>query len=433
MDKGINFLDNMSKIVLPCVAGLTLINTRRDIYLLAWTIVGSLGYVAYDLNMSYFSGFNRLQEVGFGGMDNNSLTIGFVAGVGFAFFLGLSETTLWRRYLAFAAAAFMTHCVFFSFSRGGMLGLVFVGMATAILIPKTPKNLWLVALGASIALMMAGPEVVERFSTVTNTSLTGASEESVDSSAESRVQLWRICLKMTMEDPVFGKGPDHFPLLVQNYPVSSGGGSFTFPQGKEAHTLWLQIAAELGLPGLAFLAAYYVLTVAALWKYTRLDKSDSAGLTPGAAARMVCAALVGFILSAQFVSLEGLELPYYMTLVGLGSLKLDVLEEAFASPESAPEPQVMTASPVMARQYSLALCQPHLRKPNFMTCILGIASSEPRWDCVTKWSVCWRQCIRSLGTNHPARSTPNLGLALAGWRMATRIWARRQKRRQIYR
>ena len=65
---------------------------------------------------------------------------------------------------------------------------------------------------------------------------------------------------------------------------------------------------------------------------------------------MVCAALVGFILSAQFVSLEGLELPYYMTLVGLGSLKLDVLEEAFATPESAPEPQVMTASPVMARR-----------------------------------------------------------------------------------
>ncbi len=145
---GINFLDNMSKIVLPCLVGLTLINNRRDIYLLAWTIVGSLGYVAYDLNMSYFSGFNRLQEVGFGGMDNNSLTIGFVAGVGFAFFLGLSETTLWRRYLAFAAAAFMTHCVFFSFSRGGMLGLVFVGMATAILIPKTPKNLWLVCPGS---------------------------------------------------------------------------------------------------------------------------------------------------------------------------------------------------------------------------------------------------------------------------------------------
>ena len=41
-------------------------------------------------------------------------------------------------------------------------------------------------------------------------------------------------------------------------------------------------------------------------------------MTEGAVARMVWASLVGFFVSAQFVSLEGLELPYYITLVGLG-------------------------------------------------------------------------------------------------------------------
>ena len=117
----------MAKIVIPWSAGVTLIQSRRDLYLLSWTIVASIGFVAYDFNLSYFSGFNRLQEVGFGGMDNNSVTIGLVAGVGFAFFLGLSETVWWRRYLAFGASALMTHAVFFSFSRGGMLGLSWLG------------------------------------------------------------------------------------------------------------------------------------------------------------------------------------------------------------------------------------------------------------------------------------------------------------------
>ncbi len=317
-DNAIVFIENMSKIILPALAGVTLIQTRRDIYLLSWTIVGSFGYVAYDLNRSYFSGFNRLQEVGFGGMDNNSLTIGLVAGVGFAFFLGLSETVKWRRYLAFSAAAFMTHAVFFSFSRGGMVGLCVVGIATLYLIPKNPKNIALMSLGIAAALAMAGPEVVARFSTVTNTSLTGADTQEVDWSAESRVDLWKICLRMTAESPIFGKGPDHFPLLVHLYPVEGG----TFPRGKEAHGLWFQIMAELGLPGVAFLLSFYGLTMLSLWKITQFDKTDGQGLTAGATARMVCTALTGFIVSAQFVSLEGLEIPYYMCVVGLGSLKL---------------------------------------------------------------------------------------------------------------
>ncbi|WP_164103345.1 O-antigen ligase family protein [Candidatus Laterigemmans baculatus] len=322
----LSFLENMAKIVLPTLAGLTLINTRKDIWQLAWTIVGSVGYVAYDLNRSYFDGFNRLAFDGFGGMDNNSMTIGLVTGVGFAFFLGLSETVAWRRYLSFAFAAFLTHAVFFSFSRGGMLGLCVVGLATAVVIPKTSRNLGLMTLGVVIALAMAGPEVVERFSSMTNTTLTGADEGEADWSAESRIDLWRICGQMTLESPVFGKGPDHFPRLVDRYRIT-GGVSDAYGSGKEAHTLWLQIMAELGLPGLFLLAAFYGLTLSELWRYVRLDKSDSQGLTPGATARMVWTALVGFIVSAQFVSLEGLELPYYVCLVGLSFLKLQAAED----------------------------------------------------------------------------------------------------------
>ena len=38
--------------------------------------------------------------------------------------------------------------------------------------------------------------------------------------------------------------------------------------------------------------------------------------------RMVIAGLTGFIVAGQFVSLTGLEIPYYVTLVGAGYLKL---------------------------------------------------------------------------------------------------------------
>jgi hypothetical protein len=37
---------------------------------------------------------------------------------------------------------------------------------------------------------------------------------------------------------------------------------------------------------------------------------------------MVVTALAGFIVSAQFVSLEALEIPYFVTLLGAGTLRL---------------------------------------------------------------------------------------------------------------
>lgn len=336
---GVRFLENMAKIILPALAALTLIKSRRDIYLLAWTIVGSCGYLAYDLNISYFDGYNRLQDVGFGGMDNNALTIGLVTGVGFSFFLGLSETNAWRRYLAFAAAAFMTHAVMFSYSRGGMLGLTVVGLATVVLIPKTQRNIRFLLFGLVVGSLMAGPSVWERFSSISKNTLSGAQASEVEWSAESRLHLWKICLVMTSEAPILGKGPDHFPLLVHRYPVTADLKK-QFAMGKEAHTLWLQIMAELGILGLAFLASYYGFTMLALRDYLREDNFDSQGLTAGATARMVGVALAGFIVSAQFVTLEGLELPYYVTLVGLGSLKVSSTElndEDFQDPVETSE------------------------------------------------------------------------------------------------
>lgn len=335
-DVGVLFLENSGKIVLPALAGLTLINTRRDLYLLAWTITGSIGYVAYDLNRSFYDGFNRLQMDGFGGMDNNSMTIALVTGVGLAFFLGLAETTLWKRYLAFGLAAFMTNAVFFSNSRGGLLGLCCVGAATLLVIPRTPRHLGFVATGVIAAAVLCGPQAWERFSEIAPDAETGKR----DWSAESRIELWKICGKMMMESPITGKGPDHFQMLVGDYGVI-GNEQKKFGKGKSAHSLWMETGAELGFPGLGCLAGFYGLTILFLWPYVRTDV-ESAGLTQGATARMVFVALVGFACSAQFVSLEGLELPYYLTLVGLGALKLQPSvvyvpadAYAFASTETA--------------------------------------------------------------------------------------------------
>ncbi len=297
-------IEEFAKIVVPFVVGVTIIDSVDKLKALAWVIMLSQGYVAYDLNMAYFGGYNRMTDVGFGGMDNNCNAIAMVCGVGFAFFLGLAETH-WRRWLAFLAAAFMAHSVFFSFSRGGMVALIITGAAAFVLIPKRPSYYLIFVLAVLLGLRMAGPEVRDRFFT------TFSDQAERDASAQSRIDMWQTCLDMAAENPLLGVGPNNFPVISQQ---------LGYTESKQAHSLWMQAAAEIGLPGLGLLLGFYLVTCYHLWRLSRvLDV-----YAPSAAnyCRMVIAALVGFMVAAQFVSLVGLELPYYVTLVGAGCLKL---------------------------------------------------------------------------------------------------------------
>lgn len=299
------FVESLSKIALPFVVGVTTIDSVTKLKQLAWVMVLSQGYAALEFNLSYFGGFNRLREEGFGSMDNNSQAIALVTSVGLAFFLGLHAQSWWRKVIVFGAAALMAHAILFSNSRGGMLSLCITGVVAFFLLPKRPSYYLIFALAGVLVMRLAGPEVVERFA------MTFASGQARDESAQSRLVLW-AAMWDTMKTSPLGVGPDHFPLIVERY---------GFPRGKEGHSMWLQIGAELGFPGMFLLAAFYGSCVWRLWPLTR-ESYPTAEPWLRHLARMVIAALVGFAVSAQFVSLKNLESPYYVAMIGAGVLKL---------------------------------------------------------------------------------------------------------------
>jgi len=101
--------------------------------------------------------------------------------------------------------------------------------------------------------------------------------------------------------------------------------------------LWLQVGAEVGFPGLACLLAFYVLCVFRLMQFAR---GKHPGMDPWFThlARMAIAALIGFMVSAQFVSLKGLEHPIYVVLMGACVLKLTGQRSAAAALQTTPVP-----------------------------------------------------------------------------------------------
>ena len=316
-----DYVELHSKIFLPVFIGMTLIETVQQLKQLAWTIVLCLGYLAFDGNLDHLQGGFKVRLDGFGGMDNNSFCIAMAAGTGLAFFLGLHEGSWWRKLTCFGLAAMMAHVPMFAHSRGGMLGVLVTGVATSVVIRKRPFEMSLIMLSVVIGLRLAGPTVWERFET------SFAAAEERDASAQSRLNLWNDCWEVMQKHPITGVGPDHWPLIAHEY---------GWPAGKECHSLWMNAGAELGFPGLTLLMLYYGFTIYQGWKMSRSHAGDDPWFAD--AGRMVVVALVGFVVAASFVSLDALEPPYYIALLGAGTLKVhsQVVAGASARPVSMP-------------------------------------------------------------------------------------------------
>jgi len=303
-----DFVERISKIVIPMVIGLTMITSAKELKQLAWTILTAQGYMAYEMNSYYFGGYNLLRWEGFGGMDNNSAAIALVTGIGLAFFLGVHSEKLWQKGLAFFFAALMANAILFSFSRGGMLGMMVVGMGAFIVVPKRPRSYALLGMAVIAVSIMSGPEVRDRFMMTFVKKKSGERE----ASAQSRVDLWKDCIDVMKQKPVMGCGPNQWPMIASTY---------GWPHGKEAHSLWMQTGAELGLVGLAMYLGFYLTVITLLWQIT-WARTHVADPWYKYIARMSFTGLCGFVVSAQFVSLESLEIPYYTAMLGLGVLKL---------------------------------------------------------------------------------------------------------------
>ena len=304
-----------AKVVLPFLVGVTMLDSPLLVRRFLWLFVLAHGYLGFEMNLNYLQGYNKAADGLLG--DNNSFAISMVTAVGPAIFLGLAAERWWQKALAFGSAALILHTVLLTYSRGGMLSLLITGVVVLIVMPKRTVNLVALAVAVAIAVRFTGPELEARFKT------TFAAPEHRDFSEKSRLELWQDCLTVMARHPVLGVGPGHFPKVAWEFGWSAG---------KEAHTTWLQAGAETGVPSLVFLFSFYLL--AALWGLRAARRHPNA--ETGMFGMCVFSGLTGYMIAAQFVSIEGLEVPYYLALVAAACMKL---------PRPVPDPVQETGAP----------------------------------------------------------------------------------------
>jgi putative inorganic carbon (HCO3(-)) transporter len=189
-------------------------------------------------------------------------------------------------------------CIFLTQSRGTLLAVI--GMAgLSLFIVERKAALRLGALFAVVALVAGvalSGQIAERFGTILSL---GHASESQDESIQGRLAQWVVAVKQFADHPVLGVGSGNYNVRFQDYSLDLGL-KFRNGQDRSAHSLYLEVLAEMGIVGLMGLLA--ILAAAARGIVRAMTMAGASGLGT-LRARYACigVGMVGYFLCMIFL------------------------------------------------------------------------------------------------------------------------------------
>lgn len=224
-----------------------------------------------------------------------------------------------QKLLALACTGLVTAGMVLTYSRGAALGLVAALVLAAGLRLVPARGLVAFLIAASLA-VVALPSYRERLASLdTLDSLSsGQDAGSVDGSIRGRATENLAALLAFREHPILGVGPGAFPSVYQSYAERVGGRPRLVE--REAHNLYLGIAAELGGLGLLCFLAIVGILLKDLWRVRRsrweIDRNF------GFLATGLIVALTAYLLTGVFLHLSYQR--YFWLLLGLCAAAVSV-------------------------------------------------------------------------------------------------------------
>ena len=237
------FTELYAKVMLIFVLMVNTLTSPRRMRQFVWLIVIASGYIGMRAVLDYARGINLVEhgrvQGSVGGMfkNPNDLALNMVAVLPLAVFLVLQPVSMVKRALAGLCAAMMFGAVVASHSRSGTVGLAAMGLVLGVQLLKRKPGLVLAMVFAGLlALPLLPSSYWQRLASITNESLDETG------SREARSVLLRESFDAFVTHPFTGVGAGQF----KNYN----------PEGREeawreSHNVVLQVAAELGIAGLA--------------------------------------------------------------------------------------------------------------------------------------------------------------------------------------
>ncbi|MEG6584022.1 O-antigen ligase family protein [Dendrosporobacter sp. 1207_IL3150] len=270
------------------------VHSLGQIKRIIWTVLSSAAVVTLYGFYQYFHGvdisslewvdgeqFPDLKVRVFSTLKNPNLLAGFlVMTMAVACGLGCKAVKIKTRMLFFGLFVLLGICLGLTYSRGAWVSVAFVIGVYGILYNK--KILWLLLL-APIALVLGHDALTDRIMSIFNPT---------DTSSTLRMALWESTIAMISDKPLLGIGWGAYWLVYPQYDFFIQDAKTTI---FHAHNMYLNIAAEIGIPGLmVFLAIMYGHIKTALTIFDDTNERWLAGLLLGLVSALIGLAVSGF-------------------------------------------------------------------------------------------------------------------------------------------
>ncbi|HXH05510.1 MAG TPA: O-antigen ligase family protein, partial [Vicinamibacterales bacterium] len=299
------FLNLYAKVVLIfCLMTATLTTRERIERLLALLVLGT-SYIAGRAVVDYLRGVNLVETGRLAGAvsglfgNPNDLALALVATLPLAVAFALSRHRPAVRLAAAAGALLMAAATVFTQSRGGTIGMVAMLAALVLGLRRVrPGAAALAVLGVLAATPLLPASYVERMASIFD------AEKDPTGSREARKRLMREGYQAFLDNPLTGVGAGQF----QNYKPEAREEAW-----RETHNVVLQVASELGAPGLAVFV--FLIVVAFRGAVRAARRARAPGVVPVAEGDWfrlfgvaLVASLTGWLVAAMFASVA-----YYWT------------------------------------------------------------------------------------------------------------------------
>jgi putative inorganic carbon (hco3(-)) transporter len=309
----------VSKVLLMTVVTMALVDRFSRLRVLVLVIAGCFGvFVLKTLPFMITTGgaFRVYGPPNSMIADNNDFALALNMTLPLFFFLAQTESGRWLRRLFGFLFVITIPAIFFTYSRGGLIGLTAVLGITFLRSKRRLILIPVIALGLAVALLLAPTSWRKRMDP----------SQSADASALSRLNAWTFSARLALDYPIFGGGFDTFtPEMFLRY--ASNPADVHGP-----HSIYMGVLAEHGFIGLLLYLALVVSCFCSAHQLVKLGRFDGASRV-ASYANMFRFSLVGFLTSGLFLGRAYFD--YFFTIVACLAVLKQVCQFEWAKSGSA--------------------------------------------------------------------------------------------------
>lgn len=296
-----------SKIFLMALLVLPYFQDRRRLRLLLLVVAASIGYYGLKGGIWVLATGGEHRVLGAPGgsfiSTNNAIALALNMTLPLFLYLAKEERRPWLRLTLYATFFASILSVLFTYSRGGVLGLLavlallFLNRTTAL--AAMPAILVLVA----VTTWFAPDKWTERMTTIRH--------YQQDGSANARLVAWELAARLAADHPLTGGG---FWSIPQPATWAQYMPEFV-DSGYDAHSIYFGLLGEHGFVGLGIYALFIVSVLATLRQLRRVSKEREDLRWIGSYAVMLRASLVAYLVTGAFVSFAYFDLAYLLAMI----------------------------------------------------------------------------------------------------------------------